>query len=233
LNSAKLIAKIIEKWPVKALSLALAIIIAVFYRMNTLETRYMSVPLHVELNEHFTAANTFTQTVRVSLRGEAGSILPILEEDIEAFIDLRKYSNEGFYRIPVQIRKKGEALGIEPLEVSVQPIEIHIILEQKIIRSVPVLPVYRGTIAQGYEFTSQSINPENVTAEGPRTSMENQYEFFTDTIDLEGRYGNFSGLVNIINDNPLIRIHGNTMIEYRGNIRRITRETQRIDDEDY
>jgi YbbR domain-containing protein len=219
--------KILEKWPVKVISLIAAIIITVFYRMSTLETRSFSVPLLVEANNLFIPSSSFTDTVRVSLRGEADSIHSIPESDIEAYVDLNKYTKEGLYRIPVQIRKKGSALEIEPLEINVIPAEISVILEQKIVRNIQVYPVFRGTIAHGYELTSQLIIPDSVTAEGPRSTLESQYDFLTETIDLEGRYGNFSILINIINENPLIVIHGNKMIEYRGTIRRITREVLR------
>jgi len=224
LNNAKFLDKILEKWPVKVISLTAAIILAVFYRMSTLETRSFSVSLLVEANNLFIPSSSFTDTVRVSLRGEADSIHSISEKDIEAYIDLYKYTNEGLYGIPVQIRKKGSALGIKPLEITVLPAEISLTLEQKIVRNIPVYPVFRGTIAHGYELTSQSIIPDSVSAEGPHSILENQYDFLTETIDLEGRYGNFSILIKVINENPLIVIHGNKMIEYRGTIRRITRE---------
>jgi len=224
LNNAKFLDKILEKWPIKALSLIAAIILAVFHRMGTLETRSISIPLSVEANNQFIPSSSFADTVRVSIRGEADTIHSIPEKDIEAYIDLNKYTNEGVYAIPVQIRKKGGALGIEPLQITVLPAEISVTLEQKIVRNIPVYPVFRGTIAHGYELTSQSIIPDSVSAEGPRSILESQYDFLTDTIDLEGRYGNFSILIKVINENPLIVIHGNKMIEYRGTIRRITRE---------
>jgi hypothetical protein len=226
LNSGKLLAKILEKWPVKVLSLAAAIVIAVFYRMNTLETRSFSVPLKIETNDSFITTGSYVNSVRINLRGEAGSINSIHEEDIEAYIDLNKYANEGLYRIPVQVRKKGNALGIQPLEISVLPIEISLILERKVSRSVPVNPVFSGTTAQGYELTSQTIIPDSVTAQGPQNILDNLRDFPTETIDLEGRNVNFSTIVGIINDNPFITIQGNRMIEYRGTIRPIERELQ-------
>jgi YbbR domain-containing protein len=224
LNNTKFLDKILEKWPVKVISLIAAIIITVFYRLSTLETRSFSSPLKVEANSLFIPSISFTDTIRVSLHGEADSIHSIPEKDIEAYIDLNKYTNEGTYRIPVQIRKTGSALEIRPLEINVIPAEVSVTLEQKIVRNIPVYPVFRGTIAHGYELTSQSIIPDIVTAEGPRSILENQYDFLTEEIDLEGRYGNFSILIKIINENPLVVIHGNKMIEYRGTIRRIARE---------
>jgi YbbR domain-containing protein len=210
-----------DKWPVKIISVAAALIIAIFYRMNTLETRTFVAPLHVETNSLLIAVSSIDNTVKISLRGETNSIYPVLEEDIEAFIDLNRYSNEGTYRVPVQIRKKGSALGVVPLEISVLPIEITLVLEKKIRRDIPVFPVFRGIIASGYEMASQTIYPENVAVEGPRSSVEAQYEFNTEAISLEGRRENFSVVVNIINNNPLITVYGNRMLEYHGVIRKI------------
>jgi len=224
LNRAKLIAKITEKWPVKVLSLAAAIILSVFYRMNTLETRVFTVPLVIEQSDTLIAVNSFSSTVRVSLRGEADSIQPILEEDIEAYIDLGRYVNEGNYRVPVQIRKKGTAIGIEPLEISVSPIEISLLLEQRVTKNISVFPAFSGIVAEGYELTYQSLIPGSVIAEGPRSVLESHLEFFTETINLDRRYDNFSIMVSIIEDNPLISIHGSRILEFRGSISRIARE---------
>ena len=228
MNSAKIIAKITEKWPVKVLSLAAALIIFVFFRMNMLETRFFTIPLIIESNETLLPATTFASSVRISLRGEADGIQPILDEDIEAFINLARYSGEGFYRVPVQIRKKGSALGVEPLEISVLPIEIPLTLERKITKNINVYPVISGTVAAGYELTNQSLLPGSVVAEGPRSALDSHLEFNTETINLDRRHDDFSIMVNIINENPLITIHGNTMLEFRGSIRRIVREETRV-----
>jgi hypothetical protein len=59
--------------------------------------------------------------------------------------------------------------------------------------------------------------------------MEAIYEFNTGIIDLEGRYEDFSVIINILNNDPLVIIHGNKMIEYRGIIRNITRDGWRED----
>jgi len=225
LINAKLLRKITEKWPVKVLSVAAALIISIFYRMNTLETRFFSVPLKIESNASLVPANSPTNAVRISLRGESDGIQQIMEGDIEAYIDLGKYTNEGSYKAPVQIRKKGSALGVAPLEISVLPIEISLVLEKKIVKSVHVFPLFMGTIAQGFELADRQIIPDTIIAEGPRSALEDIKEFNTEIIDIDRRYENFSVRVNIINDNPLIVIHGDRMIEFRGTINRIIRGT--------
>jgi len=233
LNNSKLLDKILEKWPVKVISLITAIIITVSFRFSTLEKRSFSVPLLIETNNMLIPLKSYTDTVRVTIRGEVNSINSIPEKEIEAYIDLNKYTNEGSYNVPVQIRKKGSALDVEPLEINVSPVEVSVTLEQKIVRNIPVFPDFSGTIAEGYELTSQSIIPDSVAAEGPRSIIEGLYDFHTETIDLEGRYGNFSLLININIDNPLIVIRGNKLIECRGTIRRIAREViQNVEVED-
>jgi hypothetical protein len=82
-------------------------------------------------------------------------------------------------------------------------------------------------------MTSQSITPAFVTAEGPRNVLNSQHEFATNTIELDGRNENFSLLVNIINDNPLITIHGNKMIEYSAVIRPIRIQSEFYENEEY
>jgi len=231
LNSGKFLAKLTDRWHIKVLSLIAALVISVFHRINTLETRYFPVPLRIVSDGKLVPASTYAHIVKLGVRGESNDINSIVEDDIEAFIDLNKYTDEGTYRIPVQIHRKGSALGLEPLEISVDPIEINVLLEDKISHYVNVSPVIRGNVAEGYELTSQFIIPTTVTADGPRSAMEVLYEFDTGIIDLEGRFEDFSVIVNIINNNPLINIRGNNMLEYRGTIRRIPRGQPRIESE--
>ena len=226
MTRSRLFTIITEKWPVKVLSLAAAVIISIFYRMSNLETRFFTVPLSVESSDTLLPANSFPRSVKITARGEAEGIQPILAEDIEAYIDLGRYVNEGVYRVPIQIRKKGTALGVEPLEVSVVPVDIHLLLEQKITRNVSVFPVLRGSVAEGYELTGQSLTPASVMVEGPRSMIDNHIEFNTEAIDLDRRNEDFSVMVNIKNDNPLLFIHGSNILEFRGSISRIARGIQ-------
>jgi hypothetical protein len=132
LNSRQLLAEAVKNWPAKVLSVALALILVIFHQMNTLENRFFSVPLRIEGEGSLQPSGAHIRTVRVNLRGDPSDIHPILEDDIEAFIDLSRYSEPGLYQIPVQVRKKGSALGVEPLEISVEPLEIPLELARKI-----------------------------------------------------------------------------------------------------
>jgi YbbR domain-containing protein len=221
LNSSKLLAKAAENWPAKVLSIALAIIVFVFHRMSSLEDRFFSVPLTVEASSSLVPASSYTRMIRVSLRGDANSIYPILEDDIEAYIDLRKIESPGWYRVPVQIRKKGTALEVEPLEISVDPMEIALELDRKISKYVPLTANIRGNVMSGYTLISHTLTPTQVVVDGPLILLETISELYTDFIDLDGRSENFSVVVNILNRDPLIVFRGSGTTEFHGFIQRL------------
>jgi YbbR domain-containing protein len=215
LNGRKLLVKAAENWPAKVLSIALAIILFVFHRMSMLEDRFFSVPLNLEIDDDLAPASSYPRMVRVSLRGDANSIYPILENDIEAYLDLTRYTGGGRYRAPVQIRKKGTAVGVNALEISVDPLEVSLDLDQKISKLVPVTPNFRGYLEPGYELVSYSLSPNQVVADGPLKAMNSLSGLLTEFIDLDGRKENFSSTVQIMNRDPLIMIRGDGTTEFR------------------
>jgi YbbR domain-containing protein len=221
LNSRKLLAKAAENWPAKVLSIAFALILFVFHRMSTMESRFFSVPLVVEVNASLIPASSYVRMVRVTLRGDANSIYPILEDEIEVFVDLKKYDTEGSYRAPVQIRKKGTAQGVEALEISVDPMEISLELDRKISKYVPLTANIRGSLAAGYDLISHTLSPTQVVVDGPMNILGGISELYTDFIDLDGKNDDFSVTVNILNRDPLLTIRGSGTTEFRGFVRRL------------
>jgi YbbR domain-containing protein len=219
LNSRKLLARVVEKWPAKVLSVAAALILFVFHRMNTLESRFFSVPLRVETSAALVPISSYPRLVRVSLRGDANSIYPIVEDDIEAYIDLTKHTEPGWYRAAVQIRKMGSAVGVEPLEISVDPLEISLQLDQKISKTVPLIPNVRGNAALGFDLVSHSLSPAQVTVEGPRSVLGSVSDMSTEAVDLEGKNDDFTVMAAIVNPNPFVVIRGGGTAEFRGLIR--------------
>jgi len=224
MSSREFFVKITEKWPVKILSLGAALLISFFYKMSTMETRSFSQHILFESANSLVPASYDPQEVNIKIRVEKDSVYQKLEEDIEAYIDLSKYTSENTYKIPVQIRKKGIALGIEPLEITVNPTDISVRLENKISREIKITPSFQGYIAEGYEMSDPIYTPTSANVEGPRSNVQALHELTTEAIDLNGRYKDFSITLNIINNDPLIVIYGSKTIEYRAAIKQIMRE---------
>jgi YbbR domain-containing protein len=160
--------------------------------------------------------------VRVTLRGDANTIYPILEEDIEAYVDLTKYTETGTYRAAIQVRKKGTALVADPLEIGVDPLELTLDLDQRLSKNVHLTANLQGALESGYELSSYTLDPSQVVVDGPAKLLENISELSTDFIELSGRNANFSTTVRILNRDPLLVIRGNGTAEFRGFIRERT-----------
>jgi len=222
LKSREAMERIVRNWPAKILSLAAAFIIFMFHRVAMLEERYFSVPLNIVCDENYIPSGSYPKTVRISLRGRGENIFLIQEGDIEAFVDLTRYQNEGIFRVPVQIRKGGAALYVEPLEVQTEPIEVTIALERRLEKSVEVVPNIKGYPEAGYELVQYTVTPSVVDAVGPEGKLKNLTSVRTEEIDLKDRKEDFVIRIRLDKSDPLIDFPGGDIVEFRGMIREIT-----------
>ena len=219
LNGRKLLFKLIDNWPAKVLSVALALILVMFYRVNTISTRALTVPLRVETSHALIPASPVPNNVRVTLRGGDESVMLISDDDIEAFIDLSRHEFEGWYRSPVQIRRRGLALEVEPLEVSVTPLDISVRLDRRINIVLPLIVPVQGSVASGFDLVSHSILPAEIYVSGPLSILGDITELTTTPINLEGRSSDFRVAVNVVNPNPLLSMRGHELVEFQGVVR--------------
>ena len=120
------------------------------------------------------------------------SIFLVLEEDIKAYVDLRDHASEGIFKAPVIVQKTGTALGIDPLEIKVEPMEITVSLERKLTRNLEIIPTIEGNPAQGYEMTQTFLLPSSVTVEGPRSYVQDLTSIRTQPINISGKKSDFS-----------------------------------------
>ena len=221
MNRKRLFARLVENWPAKVLSLGLAIILFIFHRMSRLEERFVSVPLRIERLSSLMPSGSYPRMIRVTLRGEANSIYPILEGDIEVYVEMEKFTMPGTYLVPVQWRKKSTALGVEPLQITVDPAEISFTLDYKISKFVPLVPDFEGQVDPGFAMTSYTLVPNQIIIDGPADLMVNIMELYTEPVDLDGRRNDFSVTVNILQRDPLIIVRGSGNVEFFANISQI------------
>ena len=204
----------IENWPVKAISIALALILFVFHRLSTMTTRPLSVPLTIETNSTLVPASAYPRNVRVSLRGEDDNIKLIVDSDIEAYVDFTRYEEAGLYSAAIQVRRKGNALSIEPLEIAVSPSKISVQLDRRINKTIPLTAVVRGRVADGFDMVSYSITPLEIAVTGPAGFLESVGEIETEIIDLDGRNSDFTMEVNVIASSPFLALRGSGTAEF-------------------
>ncbi len=212
--------RILENWPAKVLSFMAAVLLFAFNQLNRLEERPMAVPLRLVGSEDLAPSSPYPRTVRIVLKGEANSIFAIQEGDLEAVLDLSAFKAEGVYRVPVVVEKRGSAFGIDPLEIRVDPSEVAIALEQRITRSVPVVPSFRGFLDPGFELASSELIPPTAEIEGPASLVRKASDVTTEFIELSGRSEDFNAVVRLQQRDPLLAFTGPGTVEFRAKIQK-------------
>lgn len=208
-------AKLFADWPAKLLCLAAALLLFFFYRLNRLEERFISVPLSVTVNDEFVPATQYPRSVRLSLRGESNDLFSIQEDDLRAYVDFSSVRSAGLARASIQIEKRGNAVGIDPLEIKAEPAEIAVSMEKKESKIVPVTPSFRGYLEPGYELLSFDFSPSEVEIAGPAGAVARVAEISTDFIELAGRKDDFSLKVRLVRKDPLVLITSADSVEFR------------------
>jgi hypothetical protein len=219
LTKYALLEKIIERWPVKVLSVVAALIIYAFYNVSQMQDRLITEPLVVEGSVNLMPSQNYPRTVLVRLRGSPNEIQPVLAEDIEVYVDISGAAGPGPYKAPVQYRKKGSALASEVLDITTEPAEIRFELDARERKFVPVTPDVQGETSAGYEQTVESLNPPRMRIDGPQSIVKEINSLVTDRIDMEGRSSDFTETTHVISPSGFVTVFGDGLVEYKCEIR--------------
>ena len=211
-------ARAVSDWPAKVLSIAVALFLFLFNRLNTLEERYLSVPLGVVTNDEFVPASQYPRSVRLALKGESNDLFQIQEDDIRASVDFSGVRAAGLAKASVTIERRGVALGLDPLEIVPDPVEISVAMERRARRFVPVTPAFHGYLSPGYNLRSFDIAPGEVEIAGPETAVGKVTDVLTEPIDLSGKMADFTVKSRLVRDNPLISILGADSVDFHGTV---------------
>lgn len=206
---------IIRNWPEKVICLTVALFLFLFYRISTLETKTFSVPLQIENTGTLTPSVPYLKTVRISLRGERDKIYSIAEEDVAPYLDISSAAEEGETTLPVRLRLSGTAAAIEPLEITIDPPEITVMLERKMTKSLPISCVLTGFPEEGYALENCALNPSSIAVSGPRSLVEGLEELKTEPVSLEGLNSNLDGTASVILPGELFSLEGSALVSYR------------------
>lgn len=216
MKSRPLLRRLVSNWPAKVLSVVAALLLVVFNNISRLEERYISVPLELQLPDDLVAASSYPSRVRVTLRGESEGVQRILDEDVDAYLDLRNVETEGVVTSSVRVNRTGTALGVDPLEIYVEPAEVTLAVEEKAQKSLDVEPTLSGFVPVGYQLTGYQISPSSVEVQGPESEVAPLQVVRTEEIELAGRRNDFSVRVRLVQPSPGITFLGGDVVEFRG-----------------
>lgn len=211
-----LVQRLFRNWPAKILSLVVAIILLVFHDITRLEERYVNAPLQIEQHHSLVPASQWPRQVRVRLRGEGDDVARVLDEDLDVVLDLQRFAQEGMVTVPVEVRRTGSALEATTLEITVEPQSVELILEERLVKSVEVLPRTSGFVPTGYQLIRSVMTPSAVEIEGPRSVVEPITTVFSEDVDVSSRREDFTERIRLVSPSPLVRFRGGNVVEFRG-----------------
>ncbi|MBN1834652.1 MAG: hypothetical protein JW820_02315 [Spirochaetales bacterium] len=215
----KTLERFFADWPAKIISVSAAILLFLLYRINTMEERVFTTALKADPPPGLAIAEPYPRSARITLRGREENIFSVLEEDLEVAADFQAVDQEGQYRVPIRVLRKGTSVNIEPLEVRVEPAEISVTLEEQIERTVEVEPRVTGIPAAGFELVQSSVTPATIRVSGPRSIVADLASVQTETIDVTGRAEDFTIEVGVLRENPLVLYPREATAVFRGIIR--------------
>ncbi len=215
LVSGDLVRRLLENWPAKIIALGLAILVVLLNDLATVAERHFSVPLQLRLAESVVPGAEYPNRVRVRIRGDEQRIFDVREEDLIAYADFTEHADEGVFRAPVAIERTGTALDLEALEITVEPLYVTVTLEEKLTRSLEVVPNIVGFPPPGYELSDYRISPTTVDVVGPRNRLEDVERIVTEAVNLTGRTSGFSERVRLVRPDPLVEFPGGNIVDFR------------------
>ncbi len=227
-RAADVMKNMLSDMPTKLICLAAAVILFFFNRISLMDGKTYTVPLQVDVPVGLAIASAYQKNCQITVRESKTAVNKVRDTDLEAALDLSEIKNPGEYRIPIRVVLKDDAKDIAPLEVTVDPQELTIILEPLMERRVNIIADLRGSPAYGYDLADYSLSPQTIVVRGAKSLVQAANAISTEELDLTGRTELFSVKTKAVLPNPLLRIVGDPVIEFKADIRE-TVQTKRYD----
>ena len=192
--------RLTDNLPIKLLAVAAAVLLYFSYQITTLDSKSFSIPLQVREGGSFALADDPPQYVRVTVRAKPEQTAAVQKGDITAYIDTSSVTASGVSSLSVKLGLKDYFTLMDPLDVQVKPNTISLHFEQNAAKSVPVKAFFLGSLPEGYEIVSQTVDPENVKIVGAQSVVDAVESVSTVGIDLQNKTESFTATVKIETD---------------------------------
>lgn len=183
----KIIRLMKSNWLVKLVSVVIATLLWFYLNYEKLPVKYFSVPVKlINIPRAMAIAEDYNSIITVKVKAPKDILQSIYARYFKAQVDL-SHAVIGKNRLPVEIEmtKKFRRARI----VSMDPEEIKIILDQYVLKQLPVSVTIINSPAEGYVRTSETFSPKNIVVGGPKSLIDKMEVVRTAPIDIDGVTG--------------------------------------------
>jgi YbbR domain-containing protein len=174
-----------HNWPLKLMSVALAVMLWMLVATETSSEIGIEVPLEFRnIPSQLEITGDTTNMVQVRLRGSPNVIRQISARDVSTTIDLSKI-RPGDKIVPLSPQNVQAPLGAEVIRVN--PSTVRFNVERTVTKTVLVVPTIVGQPPDGFEAGKVLVDPGRIEVEGPESRVNSLKSIATVPIRLERR----------------------------------------------
>lgn len=171
-----------SKWFVRIISLVFAVFLYTFVNVQINQTeqdsRYTGrseqvqtlndVPVSIRIDQDNYVVSGVPEVVRVTLEGAQGNIIPmLLQRNFEVYVDLHGLE-EGDHTVELQHNVGND------VRAYIEPKTIDVTIEERATEEFTVLVdfINEGSMADGFEMTDYTVEPETITITSSRSVID-------------------------------------------------------------
>lgn len=192
MNINKLIDRISNNWAAKVICLILAFFLYIYNRTTSLQKKTYTVPLTVEAEGLVMPAANLPKFVKVLVTTTKENMAFIQESDFHAKVDLDNFTDPGEYTVPVTVSVSEKLELLDTFECRVKTETVNVLLDERILKYIPVEVAASGTPAYGYKISQFDVSPATVKVVGPSRIVEKTKRIYTRKVIVDGAATSFS-----------------------------------------
>jgi hypothetical protein len=201
----------LEHLNLKILALALAIVLWSLVPDTSVPHIVRGVPVLLEnIPTELALAEPFNATVDVLVTGTVLRTRDILPGELSPRLDMfGAFAGDNVITLaPGDIPTR---LGVSVDRI--QPAQVRIMLDDRLVAELPVSPVVEGTPAEGFDLYEATAEPASVRVSGPRSAIEGLSSVPTEVISVAGRSETLTRSVAVVADNPVVSVEGSPTVQ--------------------
>ena len=189
----KALSRLTNRLAIKLLCLLMSFLLFLFVRYQKEYTKDYVTKINIKnIPSRLLIANDVPENITITLKGFKDNIYE-LPTEFSAYIDL---TNAAIGSNMYSVNLAGD-IDYSKMNITVNPSEIPIILDELSYKTVPIKVPTIGMAAYGLTIDKITINPSNTIISGPKTLISSINEIKTFNVDITDKYMDYSSISRI------------------------------------